>query len=137
MAKTTTTATMTTASAAGTAMAAGPRGVSNLPAWMTKADAEKDTAAADSSQRPGVVDYSDDDENDGDKSVDSMTQQHQRNVNNDIKEDRARAQCVVLRTERRRGMVKTAESEMAAELDGDDDSRHVMVGTVPASKMSM
>ena len=127
-AKTTITATMTTASAAGTAMAAGPRGVSNLPAWMTKADAEKDTAAADSSRRPGVVDYSDDDENDDDKSVESMTQQHQRkqssndNVNNDNEEDRARAQRDRLRTERRREREKEYRLERAGMANPDDDA---------------
>lgn len=127
-ATTTTTATMTTTSAAGTAMAAGPRGVSNLPAWMTKSNTDKDVAAADSSRRPGVVDYSDDDENDNDKSVESMTQHHHRkqssndNVNNHNEEDRARAQRDRLRTERRREREKEYRLERAGMANPDDDA---------------
>jgi SNW domain-containing protein 1 len=95
---------------------------------MTKADAEKDTADADSSRRPGVVDYSDDDENDDDKSVESMTQQHQQkqssndNVNNHNEEDRARAQRDRLRTERRREREKEYRLERAGMANPDDDA---------------
>ena len=121
--------TMTTAHTPGTVMAAGPRGVSNLPAWMTKANAgEKDTAA--NSSRPGVVDYSDDDENDDDKSVESMTQQqHQQRklssssdngINNE--EERARAQRDRLRTERRREREKEYRLERAGMANPDDDA---------------
>ena len=119
--------TMTTAHTPGTVMAAGPRGVSNLPAWMTKANAgEKDTAA--NSSRPGVVDYSDDDENDDDKSVESMTQQQQQRklsssdngINNE--EERARAQRDRLRTERRREREKEYRLERAGMANPDDDA---------------
>lgn len=89
-------------------------------------NADKDIAAADLSRRPGVVDYSDNDENDDDKSVESKTQQHQQkqlsndNVNNNNEEDRAQRDR--LRTERRREREKEYRLKRAGMANPDDDA---------------
>ena len=107
-------ATTSTVAAAATA---GPRGVSNLPAWMTKRDEGKEVV--DSS----VVDYLDD-ENDNNKFVESVTQRQRSSIdkNNVNEEEHARGQCYRLRAERRHEREKEYHFELASMANPDDDA---------------